>query len=120
MRSDHPGGFNHPLQTNTVVTQGNVFIDGTGEKKNILKNNGYPAPEGGQFVLFDINTINLDRSLPDFVKTVKDVDDCRFSCTGTTDQGQGFSRFHFERNIFQYIVDLIIGKVYLIKLDIAF
>ena len=89
------------------------------EKKHILQNHTDIFSQRTQVILLDVNAINHDGAPVDLIKPIEQIDYRRFSRTGCSNQGNRFSGFDIEVDIFQNIVSIVVRKPDVIKFYVA-
>ena len=67
------------------------------------------------FNLGNIDSIITDLTILNIVKTVDQIGNCRFSCTGRSDKRKLLSRFCIQADIMKDCLVLIISKGYIFK-----
>src|SRR5690606_9446248 len=100
--------------------QVDVVGDGVGEKKYVLMNHRDISSQIIELVFPNIDSVNFNASPIDLIKTAENIDDRRFSRTGSPNKRERLARFQLKGNIFQHPFFIVVSKPDILKFDGAF
>ena len=100
--------------------QGDVVFDRAGEQEDILQHLTDRSSQGRDLDVVDVDAIDQNLTLLDFVVANDQRKNRRLSRTGRTDKGTGLLRFDHKGNILQNPVVILIGKPDIFEFDPSF
>ena len=119
MGTDHFGRVDDLFAGDGIIAQGDVLQHGSGKEEYILQNQRYPAAQGEQIVLANVDPIDLDCPFLNVVKAIEDIDDGRFARTRSPHNGERFAWVDMKTDVFQHKILFVVGKPHPVKVDLA-